>query len=83
MRLEHPCGDDVDRSPEQPLQLPIEGGEIEQVGAGLEVDEQVDVAGLIVLAVNNASEDADVAGLMRMCEGNDLVAMPDQLPAER
>ncbi len=45
MGLEHARGDDVDRVAQQPLQLDVETGEIEQIGAGLEVDEEVATAG--------------------------------------
>ncbi len=39
VRLEHPSGDDVDGVSQEPLQLDVEAGEIEQVGARGEVDQ--------------------------------------------
>lgn len=83
MWLEHSRGDDIDRVAQQRLQLDVECGEIEQVGTRFEVDEEVDVTGVIVFTADHAAKDAHIAGLVCVCEGNDLIAVPGQDPAER
>jgi hypothetical protein len=80
--FEHSCRDDVDRVPEESFEFDAEGGKIEQVGAGSEIDKQVHVARVIVFAAHDAAEDADVADLVRVGECEDFIPMPGQSPAE-
>lgn len=59
------------------LELVLDGAdeEIEETAAGVHVNEEVDVAGLVRLASSDRSEDADVARAMAFSNGQDLVAM--------
>ena len=79
--LEQAGGNDVDRTAEQSFQLDIECGEVEEIGARLEVDEEIDVARVVVLAPREAAEYADVGCLVGPSEGEDLVAVLDDNPA--
>lgn len=82
MRLEHAGRDDVDRMPEQPLQLEIECGEIEQIRPRLQVDEQVNVAAVIVRAAYHAPEHADPGDVVRPGQLDNLAAVLGEQVAE-
>ena len=60
--LERRVGYDVDGDAEQLGQLPFESDEIEEPDAVVEVDEQVDVAGVDVVASRRTAEHPHVAG---------------------
>jgi hypothetical protein len=57
--LETAGGYDVDRVPEELLQFVLEVEEVEQGAARLELDEEVDVAGLVVIPPSDRAEDGD------------------------
>lgn len=63
--LRPPVRHDVDRAPEQLLQVVLEVEEVEQGTVGVELDEQVDVAGLVVVPAGDRSEDYDRPPPMR------------------
>jgi hypothetical protein len=68
---------------EQFLELYVEGCQIEQVGSGFEVDKEIDIAVVIVLSAHHAAENANIAGPVRLSEGNNLIAMSGEDPAQR
>lgn len=56
------AGDHVDLGVEKLLEIPLKAGQSEQPDIGVEIDQQVDVAVLGVLAPSNDPEHPDVAG---------------------
>jgi len=82
MWLEHPLRDNVNWASEQALQLKVEGCQIHQVGARFKVDQQVDVALVVVAATHQAPEDSDISSPMLTGKPEDLVAMLGKQPAE-
>ena len=73
--LEQAGGNDVDRTAEQSFQLDIECGEVEEIGSRFEVDEEIDVAGVVVLTSCEAADYADIGCLVGPSEGQYLVAV--------
>lgn len=69
--------------PEQPLQFYAESGNVEQVGSGGQVDQQVDVTRSVVLAAHHASEHPNIGDVVVESEIEDRITMAEQDSAER
>jgi hypothetical protein len=72
-------GDDVDRAAEQVRQVHDQAAEVQQAAAGLQVDEEVNVAGGIRLATGHGTEHADVVRTVPLGELQDLLAAAGDL----
>jgi hypothetical protein len=58
---------------QQPLQLDVQSSKVEKVSIRREIHKQVDIAGWLVFASRNATEDSYVRGLVLLGDGDDLV----------
>jgi hypothetical protein len=68
---------------EEVLKLDQEAGQVEQAATGLEVDEEVDVAGGIGFAARHRPKHPDVAGAVAGGRGQDLGPHAGELPHRR
>jgi hypothetical protein len=73
-----PIRQDLDVSPEEFLNLLLEGDHVEQCAAGFDIDEKVDVAVLAIIPACDRTEHSYVADASTRCDVQDFAPVPPE-----